>query len=205
MTFPNHIVAYVSPFLQMASCRCKHLFHLFSKGCLQEFIFCGGKVLFERPLIYNSTPTSDFVIPALVVNPQILANYTDLWYSAQNSHLFLLRFCANCTCQSIFKLRKKQNNIKAHTSKWWFYNLMEMYEVTLIVLIDTSGYELFKPCIFIWWAVVSSGRTLCYKGREATHSVFQIRDRSQVNDLTKKASWPNKWHISIKLNIAKKN
>ena len=66
MALLNHIVAYESPFLQMASCSCKHLFHLFSIGCLQEFIFWGGKVLFERPLIYNSTPTSDFVIPALV-------------------------------------------------------------------------------------------------------------------------------------------
>ena len=34
-----------------------------------------------------------------------------------------------------------------------------------------------------------------------TPAVFQIRDRSWVNDLTKKASWPDRWHISVKLNI----
>ena len=35
-------------------------------------------------------------------------------------------------------------------------------------------------------------------------AVFQIRDRSGVNDLTKKASWPDRWHISVQLNITKK-
>ena len=35
-------------------------------------------------------------------------------------------------------------------------------------------------------------------------TVFQIRDGSWVNDQTKKASWPDRWHISFKLNMAKK-
>ena len=34
--------------------------------------------------------------------------------------------------------------------------------------------------------------------------MFHIRDGSRVNDLTKKASWPDRWHISVKLNITKK-
>ena len=37
-------------------------------------------------------------------------------------------------------------------------------------------------------------------------SVFQIKDVSRVNDPTKEASWPDRWHIyaSVKLNIMKK-
>ena len=36
------------------------------------------------------------------------------------------------------------------------------------------------------------------------NTMFQIRDGSRVNDPTKKASWPDRWHISIRLNITKK-
>ena len=35
-------------------------------------------------------------------------------------------------------------------------------------------------------------------------AVFQIRDGSRVNDQTKKASWPESLHISIKLSIIKR-
>ena len=116
MALLNHILGYEGPFLQMASSSCKHLFHLFSKGCLQGFIlfyfilfffFLGGGIrYFLKDIRFCDTSIS--------FNPQILANYTDLWYSAQNSHLFFLRFCANCTCQSIFKLRRKNRITLKH-------------------------------------------------------------------------------------------
>ena len=37
-----------------------------------------------------------------------------------------------------------------------------------------------------------------------TCRVFQIRDRSWVNDPTKNASWPDRWHISVEFNVTKK-
>ena len=73
---------------------------------------------------------------------------------------------------------------------------MKMYEVTLIVLIDTSGYELFKPCIFTseQWFI----QARCYATKR--EKPLSIPDKRRVS-----GQWPNKWHISIKLNIAKKN
>ena len=35
-------------------------------------------------------------------------------------------------------------------------------------------------------------------------SLFQTRDGSPVNDLTKKASWPDRRHKNVTLNITKK-
>lgn len=37
-----------------------------------------------------------------------------------------------------------------------------------------------------------------------TCRVFQIREGSRVNNPTKNASWPDRWHISVKFNIMRK-
>ena len=145
----------------------------------------GGKVLFESPLLYNSTPTADFVIPALVsilrykqiiltcdILPKTLISFS--WGFVQTAHV---RVYSNWGKNRITLKHILQMMVQQFDENVW-------------------GYTNSPDCY---------SRPDATLQRERNHSVFQIRDASQVNDPTKKASWPNKWHISIKLNIAKKH
>ena len=72
------------------------------------------------------------------------------------------------------------------------------------------GVELYYGTVLAdeFWPSFLCNCVVANKRGDSIHktipSVFQIRHGSLVNDLSKRASWPDRWHISVRLNIAKK-
>ena len=50
----------------------------------------------------------------------------------------------------------------------------------------------------------SSSQYYHFQNKAKSKTVLQKSDGSQVNDRTKMVSWPDRWHISVKLNMMKK-
>ena len=78
-------------------------------------------------------------------------------------------------------------------------------EEALIVDWPADGWTVVQNC---WtWHInrsFSSSQHYHFQNEAKSKTVFQISDGSQVNDPTKMASWPDRWHISVKLNMMKK-